>query len=117
MAEQYSYQELAEMHLVYGECGCIAREAARKYAEKYPNRRHPNHKTFTRIHQTACETGSFRQRREGGSTESITSRRDERILEAIDSNPNLSTRSLQRRLEVSQSTVWRTLHEDHEEES
>ncbi|KAL0115610.1 hypothetical protein PUN28_010846 [Cardiocondyla obscurior] len=38
----YTNVELAEMHLLYGEVRGNASEAARLYAERYPNRKKPN---------------------------------------------------------------------------
>jgi hypothetical protein len=40
--ELYTFPEVADMHLTYGEAGGNAHAAARRYAEKFPNRRQPN---------------------------------------------------------------------------
>lgn len=114
MAEEYSNHELNDMHLVYGKCDCNAMAAARQYAIKYPNRRHPDRGVFERINRSLCDTGTFKQRREGLGAASSTARRDERVLQEIENSPNLSTRSAARRLGVSRMTVWRTLHTDHQ---
>lgn len=54
----FTNEEYADMHLVYGEMRCNARAAQRRYAEKFPNRQHPTHSTFTALHQRLRKTGS-----------------------------------------------------------
>ena len=41
--EQYSMNELTDKHLVYGAAYQSERRAARMYAERFPQRRHPAH--------------------------------------------------------------------------
>ena len=67
MANQQTYTsfEMADMILCYGFCNSNGEAAAREYAERYPNRRHPEARTFSRIYQRLRETGSvLRQHRE-----------------------------------------------------
>ena len=39
---------------------------------------------------------------------------EEEILDIVDNNPTRSTRSIGRELDVSHTTVWKTVHEDHQ---
>jgi hypothetical protein len=41
----YSAADYVEM-LIYGECGRNARAAVRMYAQRFPNRNHPNHEVI-----------------------------------------------------------------------
>jgi hypothetical protein len=41
-----SAAEYVEMLLIYGKCGRNAKAAARMYAQRFPNRNHPNHKVI-----------------------------------------------------------------------
>ncbi|KAI4463134.1 helix-turn-helix domain [Holotrichia oblita] len=52
----FTNEEYADMHLVYGEMRRNARAAQRRYAEKFPNRQHLTHSTFTALHQRLRET-------------------------------------------------------------
>ena len=47
--EECSFVELANMHLVYGASNGNSRASERLYAERYPGRRVPNHRTFLSI--------------------------------------------------------------------
>ena len=46
----YSNEEYADMHFCYGRANGNALGAQRLYAEMYPNRAHPCHRTFQEIH-------------------------------------------------------------------
>ena len=52
MEEKYSIVEYTDIHFMYGKANGNALDAARLYAEAFPNRRHPDSRTFTRIHQS-----------------------------------------------------------------
>lgn len=54
---EYTYNEYADMHLMYGRAFCDAVEARRLYQDMFPNRRIPDRKTFERIDQRLRETG------------------------------------------------------------
>lgn len=56
--EHYSYAELADMHMIYGEAGGNGRRAARLYTERFPERHHPHHSIFARIHGRLRVSGS-----------------------------------------------------------
>lgn len=108
--------ELMDMVLVYGEAGQNSLAARRLYAARFPNRRIPNHTTFSSVVQRGRDTGKLMPNhgRDGGPG------RPQRILEIEDQilnmaheNPSVSTRQVAREIPgVSQSTVWRILHEE-----
>lgn len=107
--EAYSASEYIDMLLIYGECRKNAREAAREYAARYPNRRHPERKLFSAIERRGRETGSVvpEQRREGPAQHAI--QEEERVLENVLENPRTSIRRSALELGVSRSTVHRVL--------
>lgn len=51
----YTYQELAGMYLIYAEARSNGQEASRLYHLRFPNRRQPHHSTFASIHRKLCE--------------------------------------------------------------
>jgi hypothetical protein len=58
IAEMYTAVEYIEMIVICGECGGNARETARVYRERFPNRnRHPDHKTILHAIARGRETG------------------------------------------------------------
>ena len=110
---QYNNQKLAEIHFIYGFCNGNATESVRKFAARYPNRRLPNARTFTAVHQRLCETGSLQGRKERGSNAGAALC-EERVLREVQNNPTISTRMVEKRLGVPKSTVWKLLHTDHQ---
>jgi len=54
-----SNSEKVDMLLVYGECQRNSRNAARLYAERYPERYHPPHNCFVRIESSLRNSGEL----------------------------------------------------------
>ncbi|CAH2105146.1 unnamed protein product [Euphydryas editha] len=46
---QYTAQEYANMHFIYGECRSNASAFAALYRERYPPARHPDYRIFIRV--------------------------------------------------------------------
>ena len=46
---RFTWAELADMHLVFGEARCNALEAQRLYAERFPRREVPDRRRFVDI--------------------------------------------------------------------
>lgn len=59
MAPLYSYSELADMVLTYGEVNQDADAAAALYAERFPKRDHPPRHKFAKLVQRLRETGTL----------------------------------------------------------
>jgi hypothetical protein len=56
----YTAAEYAEMLIIYGECRRNAREDAREYAIRFPQRLpHPNYNVFLRLVYRARDTGTL----------------------------------------------------------
>ena len=62
---RYSFAELTDMHLVYGEVRTNALAAERLYRERFPNRYHPSRRVFISLDPRMRETGSLQRRHEG----------------------------------------------------
>lgn len=102
------------MHFMYGVANGNAREAVRLYRMRFPNRALPDRRIFQRLHRQLSETGSFRGQRQdtGRPRTSRTTNRVEAILEAVDNQPERSTRTIAREQGCHHTTVWRVLREE-----
>ncbi|KAK3894717.1 hypothetical protein Pcinc_001528 [Petrolisthes cinctipes] len=111
--ERFSNHELADMHMVYGAAQGNGRAAQRIYAATYPLRQTPNHTIFANFHRRLSERGRFSPYMNGGGRqrEARTVITEENILEAVAQNPCTSTHAIAAELRLTQSTIWRTLHE------
>ena len=53
----FPHVEYCDMHFVYGFCNGNALAAVQEYRRRFPDRRIPSSRVFTRIHQTLRDTG------------------------------------------------------------
>lgn len=86
----------------------------REYQRRFPNRRAPDRSVFVRIFQQLCLTGLFLPLREGYQHYGTLNqrRRMQRILNHFNNTPEESVWQASYQLEISYSTIWRTLHAD-----
>lgn len=110
---QYTLNELADMHLIYGECNSNSLASARRYAEKFPNRRIPHSSTFAAVDRRFREKGTFLHHTiEHSRPRSVrTPNFEENVLNAVAEHPHTSVRRIAAELEVQKSTVHRVLKE------
>ena len=108
--EKYSIVEYTDIHYMYGRAKGNALEAARLYAETFPNRRHSDSRTFNRMYQLIRENGSFRHKGRPGRPKTLAPDVEERVLERVDVNPGTSTRRVAMQVGIIASSVWRILH-------
>lgn len=110
----YSARELADIHYVYGLCEGSGRAARREYQRMFPDRRLPNAQTFVASHRRIQELVDVDiARRANQPARVINPETEERILEAVRANPELSTRRLGLQLGISHWTVWKVLHDEN----
>lgn len=111
--EYYSSAEYTDIHFMYGVADGNARLAARLYAERFPNRRHPSHKVFVAVHNRLRESGQLKGNMNvTGRPRSVRNVRfEEAILQQIEENPSTSTRAIAQGMFSTKSTVWNVLHE------
>ncbi|KAJ8949179.1 hypothetical protein NQ318_021672 [Aromia moschata] len=79
--------------------------------ERFPNRRLPNHTTFTPVVRRLRETGRFAARSAdyGRNRFARTADVEEEILARVEADPELSTRRIGAEMEISKDVVHRTL--------
>lgn len=106
---RYTPREYADMHFIYGECRGVGREAARLYRERYPDRRHPDHRVFGRVHNAYTE-GRIPGTGVGGASEGRPQlHSDEEVMNLVSEHPSTSIRVLSRRTGISTRSVHRIL--------
>lgn len=109
----YSPREYAMMHYFYGVARSNSRAAARlyrEYAENQPgpaNRRFPDHRVFTRLHQSLLE-GAFPGSR-GREPGRVDRNREEEVIEEIRRDPTTSQRRIARRTGIPRSSIQRII--------
>lgn len=105
----YTCAEQTDMLLVLGFCQGNCRESVRVYRERYPDRRIPNHQTFSSVERRLRETGSLviRSTDRGRHPLVRTIQFEEDVLQRLEDEPSLSTRTLSRQLGVSKNSVHR----------
>lgn len=105
-------QEAFDMLGTYFECMRNANLAARVYALQYPERHHPDRRSFYRLVHRLRTTGNvnlpiYRRHGRGLLEENVIN-----VLAYVQFNPHLSTRAIARDLGISRTTVQRILR-DH----
>ena len=110
----FSHVEYCDMHYVYGYCDGNSSAAVNEYRRRYPERRIPSKRVFTRVQQALRDNGclpSFALHSEREIVQTINTR--ENILDMVQRSPRLSTRRMASRVGLSRMNVWRTLHEEN----
>ncbi|KYN11449.1 hypothetical protein ALC57_16398, partial [Trachymyrmex cornetzi] len=99
--------EMADKHFAYGLANDNSRKARRIYAERYPQRNLPCHKTFANIHRYLRKKGSFvRNTIDLGKPMTVRTPvrfflLEEAVLNEIEAHPETSKRKISRTLNVS----------------
>ena len=99
------------MIYVYGFCDGNSLQAVAEYQQRFPNRRIPTQRVFTRVYQTLRDTGTLpglRIAAERDVNEGVNE--EEGIVQMVQSSPRASTQRTARHLRVPHTNVWRTLH-------
>lgn len=108
---EFSKEEYADIIFIYGFCDGNATEACREYNRRFPNRRQPSDKVFTRSFQRLRENG-ISDKRTGGQPVQHNIAVEAEIVNCALDEPGVSTRRISTRLGVSQNFVWRTLNRE-----
>ena len=98
------------MIYVYGFCDGNSVRAVAEYQRRFPNRRIPTRKVFTRVYQTMRDTGTLPGVRIADERDVDESVGEEGIVQMVQSSPRAITRRIARRLRVPHTRVCRTLH-------
>jgi hypothetical protein len=104
--DTYTRDEKIDMLLIYGEARKNSTEAARIYALRYPNRRHPSRHYFPKLEQ------KMRNEPEANDGEKVIVSEDKEIdvLAFVEQDRTSSIREIARECDTSYSSVWRILH-------
>jgi hypothetical protein len=100
------------MLYVYGFCDGSATAAVEEYRRRFPVRRIPDRRLFSNVCNTLRECCMLPSARVSSEWARQHVEEEENILGMVQRSPATSTRTLPTRLDVSQTCVWRTLHDD-----
>ena len=110
MERYYCNRDYVDMLKVLGACNDNASAAARAYAERFPNRRHPDAKTIRRVEQRLLETGQLDPRKnKGGRYSTLNVAQEEQILEFVETDPGRSLRFASSQILFKKDTIHRLL--------
>lgn len=110
MERYYCNRDYVDMLKLLGACNDNATAAARAYAERFPNRRHPDAKTIRRVEQRLLETGNLNPRKNQAGRQSMLSvDQEEQILEFVEAEPSISLRIVSSQLHFQKNTIHRLL--------
>lgn len=105
----FSFEEYADIIYVYGVVDGNSVAAVREYQRRFPNRRIPDSKvfsrTFARLKETGCVASNFRESRSGSSAERADVEQD--VVDFFSQNPEASTRRVAQQLGLRSVDVWR----------
>lgn len=97
------------MIYVIGECFGNCFLASRVYAQKFPDRRHPDTRTLQNLKERFDRTGSVAYEKKTRSKPVLHDQNELAISLAVVENPEISIRQLSRDLEVKKSSVAKCL--------
>lgn len=110
----YTFEELADIHFMYGKSNGNSYEARRLYEDAFPDRQLPCANTFLSVHRRLRETGKLTGNFVdcGAPRTAQTVENEENVLIAVEQNPRNSTRRLANELgNTNHVNVWRIIHE------
>jgi len=113
MPYTFSVAEYADMIYVYGFCDGNSLHAVAEYQQRFPNRRIPNRRVFTRVYQTLRDTGTLPGVRIAAERDVNGGIDEEGIVQMVQSSPRESTRRIARRLRVPHTRVEITACRGH----
>ena len=101
------------MTMCYGAAGGNLRRVLRMSQGRFPNRNHPHHTMFARLHQCLREDGSVRSRCIAGRPRQTWKPGFEEVFERVGNDPSTSTRAIAHSVGLYQSWVLRVLQEQN----
>jgi hypothetical protein len=112
--KMFTHNEKVDMLLVYGEARKNLREAARLYAERYPDRLVPDYKIFGRLEQNLRNNSEAFNQRKGKSIRKSVSTNENvaNVLQFFEEQPEQSIRQASIQLDISYGTIQRILSQN-----
>lgn len=100
-----SREELIDMVFILGECQRNPLLSSRVYAERYPDRNHPQAASFARVLERFITTGKVDYNLKSYVKPVINEENEFLVLASVQENPLTSTRELSRLTEISKASV------------
>lgn len=110
MPREFSNEEYADIVFIYGFCNGSAEAAKNEYHLRFPLRRCPNAKTFSRVFHHLKENGQFPNRSK--SERPTNERIRQGVLESVEEDPSTSSRKIATNLNTTSSVVCRVLKKE-----
>lgn len=107
----FTTEEYADIVFVYGYSNGNAREAAREYRRRYPNRHQPAHTVFSASFRRLREAGNPAPKKAIRPTE-VNVQDEENVIDAALDNPSISVRRISSNVHVSPNFAWRVLNRE-----
>lgn len=111
----FTFNEYADMYLIYGACNSNAAEAVRQYRLRFPDRNQPSRNTFRRLDQRVRETGRLVRNAAltGRPRSTRTPQVEVAVVEAVEHDPTRSVRDIAREVGIPSTIVHRILREEN----
>lgn len=100
-------EELVDMIFVLGECERNPLLASRIYAQRYPERRHPQNASFRTVLERFVTTGSVQKKKRNRNSIVATEEREFHVVALLQENPHRSIREISKTVEISATSVYR----------
>lgn len=108
---RYNTSELVDMIYILGECLKNALLASRVYAQRYPNRRHPEARVFEQVMNRFQRTGNVRYEKETRKT-CISEENKMNVILSVVEDPQISCRTISNNFMMTKSTVNNILRKE-----
>lgn len=108
---RYNREELADMIFILGEAERNCLLASRIYAQRYPDRRHPDSRSLKKLLKRFQETGGTNYKKPNKSKSVRTEENTLSVMLAVNENPSTSQREVSEIVGISERSVQRTLKE------
>lgn len=105
----FNHEELVDMVYALGEGERNPMLASRIYCQRFPNRRHPTALAFERLKERFERTGHIYYEKKEREKRATLEENAFSILLSVVQNPHASTRTISNELDISQTSVSRTL--------
>lgn len=103
----FSLNEMVDMVYALGESERNPLLAARIYAQRFPDRRHPRARDFGKVKERFERTGTVQYDQRTRGRPATDGENEQLVLQSVVENPHTSSRTISQQLQISQSSVSR----------
>lgn len=108
----YCQEDLISMIYVIGECYGNCLLASRIYAQKFPNRRHPDNRMLQILKERFDRTGSVGYEKRTRTKSVLNEENTLAVTLSVVENPEISVRQISRALDISKSSVGQCIKQN-----